>query len=758
MSSEPFVCQICYEESSVLALSACNHPICCECMLNIQTFKHQNNCPICRLPLHKIVIDQHPSKKYKEYDLDNLHLFKVPFYATSQKIVELLEDIVSYRCRECGQAFNDKQHLIQHLETHDLYLCELCIDNLYTFPKYYIYYTKTQLLLHKRDPSSRHVRCDVCYEFQFNQETANAHRKTKHVRCPICENLYLKDHEYLRFHALGSHYLCEACPITSDNIIFRTESQLIDHRVLKHFDNLTRSDFKFIEKSKLKSIEDGGLKSKIAEMTNEPQHLIVDETSFPPLTTNAGNTSLPVKKPVYSCPEPKTYETEFPALDGRNEPPSLQRKTNEKDPRSIWNCDNLLSKSDLPKQKHKTKVAAPVPRQMDYDSEFPVLSSQDMKKDSIRSLQTKSAGQINNASDSTAWSNGQKKKSKNKTDINAQPADIKASKETSHKNHPIQTPSIPSDKNTKNQKNKLPKNHIKQSAKNGTKVGAKTMPSSAPEGHSKHSVKDTMKKHPISIEDNYDNQFPSLPIDVARVPKDNDKKICWNYEEQTTYDCSASISSQKKPLNDRKDQRGGVKTLKERNIDVEREFPSLPCKKLLPTKISHDSEWENPPNQMGIKKEPLLQDKKPEIRKNKNRSKKAEINIKDDSEFPSIEGIKLSDETSLPPSEYDTHEIADCSEVSDESRNEASHKSQDSSNNLMEKISRFCRYNKDKIDKFMIICGDYYQKRIPGDQLIVKGQEIIGKKNMAIMVSDFINSLSGELREELVRSYEHSIK
>ena len=142
-------CIVCYRNAEIYSIGMCEHPVCYECSTRMRVLCQQNECPICRQDLPKVVF----SKEVKPFRflkkgtlLDN----RYNIYFDSPEVQEKFIKLLTHKCSVCedNQVFSSFNSLKDHMRRkHDLHYCELCVDNLKVGTVFYCFMFIFSLLL-----------------------------------------------------------------------------------------------------------------------------------------------------------------------------------------------------------------------------------------------------------------------------------------------------------------------------------------------------------------------------------------------------------------------------------------------------------------------------------------------------------------------------------------------------------------------------------------------------------------------------------
>ncbi len=121
----------------------CNHSVCNECSTRMRVLCGQNECPICRQDMPKVV---HASSRGRFEDLSNAP-FKMDRRSRicfeTDEIEAAFHRLLDHRCIVCEEAAAEEGsnattnsfRTLKLLETHakrehELFFCDLCLENL----------------------------------------------------------------------------------------------------------------------------------------------------------------------------------------------------------------------------------------------------------------------------------------------------------------------------------------------------------------------------------------------------------------------------------------------------------------------------------------------------------------------------------------------------------------------------------------------------------------------------------------------------
>lgn len=126
------ICVVCYKNVDIYSIGMCEHPVCYECSTRMRVLCRQNECPICRQDLPKVVFTRE-IKPFRSLTGTNLLDTRYDIYFISLYIQEKFTKLLVNTCSICKEkpifsSFSSlKDHMRQH---HELYYCDLCVENL----------------------------------------------------------------------------------------------------------------------------------------------------------------------------------------------------------------------------------------------------------------------------------------------------------------------------------------------------------------------------------------------------------------------------------------------------------------------------------------------------------------------------------------------------------------------------------------------------------------------------------------------------
>ncbi|XP_067630809.1 E3 ubiquitin-protein ligase ZNF598 isoform X2 [Eurosta solidaginis] len=258
-SDDVDACVLCCKEVEIYSIGECDHAICYECSTRLRVLCEQNECPICRQVLSKVIFtcDKLP---YRELETKNRSgyyskKFKIGFY--SSIIQQAFFNLLDHPCPKCNvppfRRFTDLEYHVR--KEHDLYYCDLCVEHLKIFTFERRCYTQAELGLHRtkgdRDNRSHrgHPLCEFCKKRYLDRDELFRHKRRDHYFCHFCDdesNDFYRDYDALANHFREHHFLCEEGRCATEQFIgaFRTEIDYKAHFASVHGKNLNKQEAK----------------------------------------------------------------------------------------------------------------------------------------------------------------------------------------------------------------------------------------------------------------------------------------------------------------------------------------------------------------------------------------------------------------------------------------------------------------------------------------------------------------------------------
>eukprot|EP00057_Strongylocentrotus_purpuratus_P032563 XP_788063.1 PREDICTED: zinc finger protein 598 [Strongylocentrotus purpuratus] len=250
-------CVLCCQEIKIYAIGPCNHPICFKCSTKMRVICNQMYCAVCRSEMPKAIFT------IKLHLFDGIISHKFPndrksgiFFATTD-IQGEYRRILTTECRICGIKREPdatfKKLQVHMRKEHELFSCQLCVENIKVLSSERKFYTRKDLARHRRtgdqdDTSYRgHPLCEFCDDRYFDNDELHRHLRKDHYFCHFCEtdgvtNQYYGEYEDLEDHFRSDHYLCEEDQCLNEKFVaaFRSEIDLKAHKAKRHASKMTK--------------------------------------------------------------------------------------------------------------------------------------------------------------------------------------------------------------------------------------------------------------------------------------------------------------------------------------------------------------------------------------------------------------------------------------------------------------------------------------------------------------------------------------
>lgn len=252
-------CAVCLSLMNIFSVGLCNHHVCSECSTRMRVLCGQNECPICRQDMPKVFHTesrvQYADVADKIYPMDKR--YRICF--ENDKVQEAYELRLQHGCPLCQERepFRNFKQLQQHIKRdHDMYYCELCVDNLTIFTHERKLYNRDDLATHKQtgdtDNSSHkgHPLCKFCDVRFVDDDELFRHLRRDHYFCHFCDadglQHYYPNYDSLKKHFRNEHYLCEegSCMHEQFTSAFRSEIDIKAHRAERHMVGLSKAAVK----------------------------------------------------------------------------------------------------------------------------------------------------------------------------------------------------------------------------------------------------------------------------------------------------------------------------------------------------------------------------------------------------------------------------------------------------------------------------------------------------------------------------------
>ncbi|EFA07884.1 E3 ubiquitin-protein ligase ZNF598 [Tribolium castaneum] len=257
------LCVVCCKTVEIYSVGVCDHPVCFECSTRMRVLCNQNECPICRGQMPKVIFTDTVAPfatLFANFQHTNLQDRKFGLIFCTEEIKKAYQRLLEFRCAICTKAngrrctFYTFQQLKDHMRReHNLVYCDLCVENLKIFCFERRCYTKQELGYHRRkgDPDNTshrgHPLCEFCDTRFMDSDELFRHLRRMHLFCHFCDadgkHQYYNSMEDLQRHFREEHHLCEEgeCSNMPLTAVFRTDIDLKAHIATEHGRHLSKS-------------------------------------------------------------------------------------------------------------------------------------------------------------------------------------------------------------------------------------------------------------------------------------------------------------------------------------------------------------------------------------------------------------------------------------------------------------------------------------------------------------------------------------
>ncbi|XP_076764841.1 E3 ubiquitin-protein ligase ZNF598 isoform X2 [Xylocopa sonorina] len=254
-STNSNTCVVCYKNVNIYSIGMCEHPVCYECSTRMRVLCCQNECPICRQDLPKVVFTKE-IKPFRQLHKGHLLDARYNIYFDTSDIQSKFYDLLANICNICKEkpVFNNFNSLKDHMRhQHELHYCDLCVENLKIFSHERRCYKRSELAQHRRkgdidDKSHKgHPLCEFCDQRYMDNDELFRHLRRDHLYCHFCDadglHQYYSSYDYLRDHFRQEHFLCEEgmCAEEKFTSVFRTDIDLKAHKASVHSKQLSKA-------------------------------------------------------------------------------------------------------------------------------------------------------------------------------------------------------------------------------------------------------------------------------------------------------------------------------------------------------------------------------------------------------------------------------------------------------------------------------------------------------------------------------------
>ncbi|XP_044759445.1 E3 ubiquitin-protein ligase ZNF598 [Coccinella septempunctata] len=248
------LCVLCFKNVDIYSVGICDHAVCFECSTRMRVLCRQNECPICRGEMPKVIFTkeiQSFTTLFGKYFKTSQQDPKYGLIFATNEIKKEYNRILEHRCSVCpidqSWPFRTFNQLKDHMRReHELFYCDICIENVRIFSSERRHYTRQELGMHRRkgDPDNTshrgHPLCEFCDTRFMDSDELYRHMRRIHLFCHFCDadgrHLYYKNIPDLQKHFKEEHYFCEEgeCKIVPLASAYRTEIDLKAHIAAFH--------------------------------------------------------------------------------------------------------------------------------------------------------------------------------------------------------------------------------------------------------------------------------------------------------------------------------------------------------------------------------------------------------------------------------------------------------------------------------------------------------------------------------------------
>ncbi|KAH1025482.1 E3 ubiquitin-protein ligase ZNF598 [Dendroctonus ponderosae] len=256
------LCVVCFKNVEIYSIGCCDHAVCFECSTRMRILCKQNECPICRRELPKVIFTRNVepfSVMLSKFERSNLQDRKFGIIFCTSNIQKEYTKLLNHRCficeaREPNWPFKTFQLLKEHMrKEHELFFCDICSEHLKIFSFERKCYNRQELAYHRRkgdknNTSHRgHPLCEFCDSRFMDNDELFRHLRRNHFFCDFCDvdgkHQYYNSMEDLKRHFKDEHYLCEEgdCKTMPLTAVFRSDIDLKAHITVEHGRYMSKS-------------------------------------------------------------------------------------------------------------------------------------------------------------------------------------------------------------------------------------------------------------------------------------------------------------------------------------------------------------------------------------------------------------------------------------------------------------------------------------------------------------------------------------
>ncbi|KAH8402121.1 hypothetical protein KR009_009979 [Drosophila setifemur] len=253
-------CVVCFKNVDIYSIGDCDHPVCYECSTRMRVLCQQNECPICRHVLSKVLftLEKLPYRELEASNRSDYYSKKYRIGFCSAEIQQKFFQLLDHPCPKCdAPPYRTFQGLRNHVRSeHGLLYCDLCVETLKIFTFERRCYTQAELQLHntKGDPDNRshrgHPLCEYCKKRYVDRDELFRHLRREHYFCHFCDadgcNEFYNEYADLADHFRQEHFLCEEGKCATEQFVgaFRNEIEYKAHVANVHGNTLNKQQAK----------------------------------------------------------------------------------------------------------------------------------------------------------------------------------------------------------------------------------------------------------------------------------------------------------------------------------------------------------------------------------------------------------------------------------------------------------------------------------------------------------------------------------
>ncbi|EDW32892.1 GL10221 [Drosophila persimilis] len=333
-SNDDNACVVCFKNFDIYSIGDCDHPVCYECSTRMRVLCQQNECPICRHVLSKVLftLEKLPYRELEANSRSDFYSKKYRIGFCTAEIQQKFFQLLDHPCPKCeAPPYRTFAGLRNHVRSeHNLHYCDLCVETLKIFTFERRCYTQSELSLHnnKGDPDNRshrgHPLCEYCKKRYVDRDELFRHLRREHYFCHFCDadgcNEFYNDYSDLADHFRQEHFLCEEGKCATEQFVgaFRNEIEYKAHVANMHGKSLNKQQAKQTRTLQLEITlgprgRSGQNEQGIANMRsrNDENHDYLDD--FPTSTSQRG----------HAVSIDAGNEEQFPTLRGAATGPSV---------------------------------------------------------------------------------------------------------------------------------------------------------------------------------------------------------------------------------------------------------------------------------------------------------------------------------------------------------------------------------------------------------------------------------------------------